>query len=211
MVKILRRVLLIDLIWSMVRPKQDPHLRFAGFLDVFAFLWLAWSALFILKAFTSDDRPQEQWTLLLLAIFAGIAFFFFYRYTCKVLRNTKEEEIAEYRYLRYLNPVAPVVYFITVLLLVWVVINFIMLFLLAMGFVIFFLGILITFGLMLTDKTYKLDNFIAFPRAFFRAEEYFMTEVLNPQIIIAFLVLIYFVIPAGASFMILKQHFSRRS
>ncbi len=209
MLKLLRKLLLIDFVLNLIRSKQNPHVRFSGFLQVFAFLWLALGILLILSGFSADSRSVNEWMVLAGWIVCCGGFFFLYRHTSKILKGYTEEEATQFAYLRYLNPVAPVIYFTTFFLVVLGVLNVLMLFLMIMGTLLFFLGILVTFGLLLMDKTYKLDNFISLPKAFFNAEEYFLEHIISPWVIILFLVLIYFVIPVGASSSILWQHSKR--
>ncbi len=201
MVKFLRKIFLIDFVLTMIKSKQNPHLRFAGFLQVFSFLWLILAVLLLINAFNGEIQS-------LAGVACCTGFFFFYRYVSKILKTYTEEEAAKFGYLRYLNPVAPVIYITTLVLIFLLILNAIMLFFMIMGTLLFFLIILVTFGLVLLDKTFRLNNFISVPRDFFRAEDYFLHHIVGPEIIIGFLLLIYFLVPISASVMILLQHYS---
>jgi hypothetical protein len=186
----------------MFQAKQAPHIRFAGFLKVFSVLWLILGILLLISIIKGSfvNGITIAWCI------ASVGFFFFYRKTAQVLKTYTAEEASQFRYLRYLNPIAPIIYVTTVLLLIMVVLNVIMLIWLTLGFLLFFIGILVTFGLLLMDKTYKLSNFIDTPESFFKAEFYFLEHVISPELIILLLALLYFIIPISVSVMILLQH-----
>lgn len=207
MVKILRKIFLIDFVLALVKSKQNPHLRFARFLEVFSFLWLLWAGLLLISAFREEAKDTLDWSYRIGWIASGIGFFFFYKHISKILKSYSEEDALKFRYLRYLNPVAPVIYFTTAFMVVIIILNFIMLILMAIGTLLFFIGILVTFGILLFDKDYELKDFIAFPKAFFEAEDYFLRHYMSPEAIIIFLIMIYFVIPISASMLILWQHY----
>ena len=210
MIKFLRKILLIDFVLSMVQSKQDPHTRFAGFLEVFSFLWMIWGILLLGSAFSNKTRSEGDWSMLVLWVIACAGFFFFYRYTGKILKSYSQEQASRFSYLRYINPIAPVIYFTTAFLVALGILNMVMLVFLVVGTLFFLIGILITFGALMLDDNYKLDNFIGLPNAFFKAEEYFLEHIIGPEILITFLILLYFIIPVSASSMILWQHHTKK-
>jgi hypothetical protein len=207
MIKFLRKIFLVDFVLSLIRSKQNPHLRFARFLEVFALLWLLWALLLLVTGFKQDTTEVLNWYYRICWIGSGIGFFFFYRHVSKILKSYSEEDAAKFRYLRFLNPVAPVIYFTTVFMVVIIILNMIMLLFWALGLMLFFIGIIVTFGMLLFDDSYRLKDFIGVPQAFFEAEDYFLRNYMSLEVIMVFLIIIYFVIPISTSGMILWQHY----
>jgi hypothetical protein len=209
MLILLRKIFLIDLLFSLFRSERSPHLRFAGFLNVFSFFWLILFALIAFNFFktVSEHPPGINYGVNIFWLLASIAFFFLYRNTSKVLKSYGRENVFEFNYLKYINPVIPVIYVSTAGILCFIILNMIALSLLAGGFFLFVLGIIFSFGLALTSDNYTLHHFIGLPQSFFKLEGTIIKEYLNPIVLLIFFVLIYFVIPLSASLFIQVRHY----
>ncbi len=212
MLKFLRKIFLIDFVLSILKSKQLPHLRFAGFLTIFSYMWLVLLAAICLSLFNAvTHKTDPHWPSAISFIMVCLGFFFLYKHTAKILKAYTEEEFNSFGYLRYINPVAPVIYFTTSFLIIITILNMIMLVILAVGTLIFFILILVTFGLLLMDDDFKLDNFIYLPRQFFRFEEYFLENIISPKAFIIFFIFIYFLIPFFTSALVLIQHYRKHT
>ncbi len=196
--------------FSSLLPSDKPHhVKFANFLLVFSYMWLflaVSSAVSYISSIVNKEIRNEFIPILVL----GLVFFFFYRYTSKILKGYTAEKASSFTYLKYLNPIAPVLYTTTILLLVALVLNLVMGIFYALGVLFYIMGILVTIGLILFQDSYKLENFVKIPKKFFRAEDYFFDNVVGPQYIIAYLVLVYIVVPFGASILTVIKHRSGR-
>jgi hypothetical protein len=213
MAKFLRKILLIDFIVSIFGSKQAPHLRFAGFLTVFSYMWLTLVAVIGIGLINTIINGGVGIFILQGLSSAALCFLFFflYRYTSKIIKSYTEEEIANNSFLKFLNPLAPIIYTTTTLLIILTILNIIMLAFMIIGTLIFFIGIIITFGLLLLNDDYKMDNFISIPKTFFRTEEHFLDNVISLEVIFIFLIIIYFLIPVTTSLVIILKHRKKSS
>lgn len=206
----LRKLFFIDFFTSFVNADKPPHLRFAVFLNVFSYMWLVLGVGSCIALFNIIVEQKEIGNIISSLIGAAISvgFFFFYRHTSKILKTYSKEEASSFRYLRFINPVAPVIYVSTAFLLVIGMLNIVMAFLFLLGLLLYVLGIIVTLGLLLLDDSYKLSGFTSVPDDFFRAEKYFLNHIISPELLIIFLLFIYFIIPVGTSLFILIKHYS---
>jgi hypothetical protein len=214
MIKILRKLLLIDFVISLIKPTKAPHLRFAGFLTVFSYMWFAVMIALCISVYNSIGTSPNVYTFLYAGMGIGtcFGFFFFYRYISKILKSySHEDDATRFHYLRFINPVAPAIYISTVLLIAFIIVNIIMAIIYFVGALFYLLGIVITFGLLLLDKDYKYNNFVSLPKAYFESQDYFFEHYISPEIFIIFFILIYFVIPFGTSLLILIKHSEKKS
>ncbi len=213
MIKILRKLFLIDFIVSLFQSTKAAHLRFAGFLNVFAYMWFVIMVALSVSLFNSIKSESDTYTYLYGGIGIGtcIGFFFFYRYISRILKSYSQEgDAARFSYLRFINPVAPAIYISTTLLIVFTIVNMIMALIYLVGALLFLLGVVISFGLFLLDKDYKYDNFVHVPKAYFETQNYFFDHYISVEFFIIFFILIYFVIPFGTCLLILIKHSGKR-
>jgi hypothetical protein len=210
MINFLRKLFLIDLLRPLIRSGEPPHLRFATFLRIFSSLWLVALALICLQVFRNlwaGDNTSNNGLFIIGGILLCGLFFFLYRHTAGILRRYPAEEEAPFQYLRYINPIAPVIYFTTFFFVLLLFVNIFMVVLLVLGFIVYLLGILVTLGNILSYEGYEFKNFTAIPAAFFNAERYVLFDMASPYFFIGFLCIIYLIIPLGTSFMILAKHY----
>lgn len=203
-----RKILLIDFVLNIIKSKQLPHLRFAGFLTIFSYMWIMMLAAICLGLFNSlSSKTDPHWVPSLSFGVICLGFFLLYKHTSKILKSYTEEQVNSFGYLKYINPIAPVIYFTTTFLVFITILNMIMLFILILGSLLFVVLIICTLGLLLLSDNFKLDNFIFIPKQFFKTEEYFLENIVGPGAIIIFLFFIYFLIPFGTSLVVLIQHY----
>jgi hypothetical protein len=213
MIKILRKLFLIDFIISLFKPTKAPHLRFASFLNVFSYMWFVIMAAFCVSLYNSIQQVPESSTYLYGGICIGICFgfFFFYRYISKILKGySQEDDAARFGYLKFINPVAPAIYISTIALIAFLIVNMIMALVYVVGALLFLLGVVISLGIFLLDKDYKYDNFVHVPKAYFETQDYFFDHYISVEFFIIFFVLIYFVIPFVTCLLILVKHSGKR-
>jgi hypothetical protein len=209
MIILLRKIFLIDLLFSVFRSEKPPHHRFAGFLNVFAFFWLILFAIIIFNFLKtiSEHEPGLNYVANIFWLLASIVFFFLYRSTSRILKSYGSGSGLEFHYLKFINPVIPVIYFSTAGILCFIILNMLALTLLAGGFLFFVMGIIFSFGLVLKSDDYTLHHFIGLPQSFFKLEGTIMKEYLNPIVVLIFFLLIYFVIPLSVSLFVQFQHY----
>jgi hypothetical protein len=206
--RFLRKVLLIDFVLNIIKSKQLPHLRFAGFLTIFSYMWAIMLLMIFFGLFNAlSKKTDPHWIPSLSFAVVCLGFFLLYKHTSKILKSYTEEQVNGFGYLKYINPVAPVIYFTTTFLIIITILNIIMLVVLILGSLLFVILVIVTLGLLLLSDNFKLDNFIYIPKKFFSIEEYFLENVASPAAIIIFLIFIYFLIPFFTSMIVLIQHY----
>jgi hypothetical protein len=202
MIKILRKLFI-----------KAPHLRFAGFLNIYSFMWSMIMIMLCVAMFNATKSTFDFYNYLYKGIGIGtcLGFFFFYRYTSKILKSYSQEGDADrFLYLKFINPVAPIIYISTVLLIVFIIANMIMGVIYMVGSLLYILGIALSLGLVLLDNTYKHSDFVSGPEKFFDAENYFFEHYISIEFFFIFFILIYFVIPFGTCLLILFKHSEER-
>src|SRR5690606_23246531 len=102
----------------------------------------------LLNAITQEER-NESVAIPIIMLVISLAFFFYYRHTSKILNSYSNEEADALRYLKFVTPVVPVIYFSTVLLIIVGAINLVMFVIFLIGVLIFVGGIIVTLGLVL--------------------------------------------------------------
>lgn len=205
--KLVQKLNPINYLKSFFTSEKPPHHRFAGFLTVFSFMWLAIGILFSLNLIEKINHNESAASIGGSAAAMGfpLLFFFLYRYASRVLKQYDTLAAEKFQFLKYINPVAPMVYISTILIIVLIILNLIMLALFAAGFMIWLILVLITFGLITKSDSFSIDYFIGLPQAFFKLENS-ISHYISPTFLIIYLFLIYFIIPFSVTGIILWKH-----
>jgi len=174
-------------------------------------MWVASTCLFAFAIVNNIiDGKQKEAAIVLVITLLSIAFFFFYRHTSRILKEYSVEQAESFTFLKYVNPVAPIIYITTILLAIAIILNIVMGVFFVIGLLLYVLGIIVTIGLVLLKDSYKLETFVSIPKKFFKAEDYLFNNIVGPEYIIAYLVLVYFVVPIGSSVFIIINHYSKK-
>jgi len=212
MVKILKKLFLIDFFTSFIKPKKPHYLRFESFLSIFSFFWIFIAVVCLFGLVNNFKENGLNGGVYFLGVWSclSIALFFFYRRTASILRSYSEEEALGLGYLSFVTPIAPVLYLTTALIVIGILLNLLMFFFLAIAVLFYVTIIILTLGFILVKDDFRFEDFISIPKEFFSLERYFFENYINAIYLVAYLVGIYVVIPFGISLLIQINHYLKK-